>query len=383
MYRGPKGESGNIVVWGAIGLAVCLAFAGLATDVPYLYVARQQAQTAADAGALSGAYGLFVSPSQAVADGKVIAGKTPIIGQLLTPGQIDVFTCNSNNGGISECLASSPNPDQVTCITHRDKTHGNPMPLFVLPVLQLFGLGRATSAASGWDVANVSAAATARLFNSCGSNCFVPWSIADRWTDVDRDGKFKAPPDRYIPPGPGMTGYQFPQDNGLQVTLKVGSPGDTIVSGFFYGVDFPPLNRGRPVTGSSNYRNNISTCVEGNFVQVGDQLQVETGNMVGPTRDGARELINQDPTAFWDTSCQCVNSPFGTDSPRLARVAFFDPRPPVTPGRNFVTVVNVGGFFIERLAPTGDVIGRFTRVQGLGGTPNNACSFFQTVQLVK
>src|SRR3990172_8348055 len=160
MNRLPSGEKGAVLVWAAVGLAVLIFFAGLATDIPYLYVARQQAQTAADAGALAGAYEL-PNGGKARNLAKQFAGKTPIIGQLLTTAQVDAFTCDSNGGTVPECAASTANPDQVTCITYRDVAHGNPMPLFLMPILKLFGLGPATATSSGWDAANVSAAAAA------------------------------------------------------------------------------------------------------------------------------------------------------------------------------------------------------------------------------
>lgn len=373
--RLPRTEQGSILVWAAVGLAMLIAFAGLATDIPYLYVARQQLQTAADAGAIAGAYEL---PNGVVAGNrtKVLAGLTPIIGTSLTVGQVDAFACNSNNGTLNECLADSASPDQVTCVTYRDVAHVNAMPLFVLPVLQLFGLGRTT--------ADVRATATARRVNTCSGDCFKPWSIPDRWTEVNGNGEFDNGIDIYVPPGPGATGYTYPTDNGLQVVLKVGNGNDQspITPSFFYPVDFPPLNRGTPQGGAATYRNNITTCGSGSFVAVGDQLQVEPGTMMGPTKQGVQDLIDLDPTAFWDASCGCVNSPQGTSSPRLIRIAFFDPRFPVAPGRSYVTVISNGGFFLEGVQADGDVTGRYTTVSSLGGTPDSTCTFIQTVQLV-
>jgi len=395
MNQLPRDEKGAILIWAAVGLlAVLIAFAGLATDIPYLYVARRQAQTAADAGALSGAYGLLSGPGQAVADATAIAVKTPIIGQFLTPGEVEVFTCDSNGGAIDQCLQTSANPDQVTCNTYRvrDVAHGNrPMPLFLMPILQLqlFGLGRATATSSGWDAANVSATATARLSSSCGGECFKPWSIADRWHEKNGNGTFDPGVDLYIPDGQigpsgePPSGYSYPADNGLQVTLKVGSPSATISSGFFYAVDFPPLNRGTPVTGGNTYNDNIATCGPGSFVAIDDQLQVEPGNMVGPTKKGAEDLIALDLNAVWDSTCNCVNSPLGISSPRMIRIGFFDPRVPVVSGRNYVTVIKVGGFFIEGVQSNGDVTGRYTQVLAFGGPPDPNCSFLKTVQLVK
>lgn len=378
--RLPTAEKGSILVWATVMLGILIAFAALATDIPYVYVARRQAQTAADGGALSGAYGLLSNTAKA--DATAIAVQTPIIGQPLAPSQIDVFTCNSNGGTIGECGADGPNPDQVTCVTHRDVAHGNPMPLFLLRVLQLplFGMGQATATSSGWDAANVSATATARLLNTCGSDCFKPWSIADRWIDVNGDGDFDDGVDQY---DPVATGYQYPADNGLQVALKVGNPSKAITPGFFYAVDFPPINRGTPDTGGAVYRDNIATCGDESFAAVGDQLQVEPGNMVGPTKQGVQDLIAKDPSAFWDAGCNCANSPqYGINSPRLIRIGFFDPRLPVKSGRNYVTVIKVGGFFIDRLQGN-DVIGRFTQVVALGGSPNPSCAGLQAVVLVR
>jgi hypothetical protein len=378
MNRLPKREEGSIFIWSAVGLAVLIAFAGLATDVPYVYVARHQAQTAADAGALAGGYGLLAGTASQ--DAKAFAGKTPIIGTLLTASQIDAFTCDSIGGTVPECATNSADPDQVTCITHRDVAHGNPMPLFLLPILQIFGAGRATANASGWDAANVSATATARLVNTCGGCGFAPWSIADRWVDTNGDGNFDSGIDQY---DPVTTGYNYPADIGLQVILKVGNPSAAITPGIFYPIDLPPLNKGTPITGGNQYEENIGNGCEGNNtipVEVGDLLQAEPGSMVGPTKHGVRALIDQDPTATW--AGDHVNSPLGASSPRLKPFAFFDPRIPVESGRNYVTVIKVGGFFIEGLVGN-DVIGRFTPVIISGAPPGPSCGGLKAVVLVK
>lgn len=380
--RLPTTEKGSILVWATVMLGILIALAALATDIPYVYVARHQAQTAADGGALSGAYGLLSNTAKA--DATAIAVQTPIIGQPLAPSQIDVFTCNSNGGTIGECSADGPNPDQVTCVTHRDVAHGNPMPLFLLQVLQLplFGMGQATATSSGWDAANVSATATARVLNTCGGCGFAPWSIADRWVDKNGDGKFDPLVDLY---DPVTTGYNYPADIGLRVTLKVGNPNAAITPGLFYPVDLPPLNKGTPIPGGDQYRENIENRCEGPAaipVEVGDQLQVEPGNMVGPTKQGVQDLIDKDPSAYWDAGCNCVNSTLGTSSPRLKPFAFFDPRLPYESGRTYVTVAKVGGFFIETLQGN-DVIGRFTPVAVSGAPPSPVCAGLKTVVLVK
>jgi len=366
IVRRVKDERGVILVWTGVVLGALVAFAGLATDVPYLYVARRQAQTAADAGSIGGAYGLFVSETQAVTEGKVIAGRTPVMGQLLASAQVDVFVESSSDSV----------RDQVRCLAYRDLAHNNPLPLFLLPVLQLFGRDRTT--------ADVSATATARLVNSCSSGCFKPWLPPDKWIDANGNGQFDQGIDTYIPPGqPGATGYKYPEDQGVQITLKVGSPNDAPMPSVFLPIDFPALNRGNPITGASAYENNIATCGSKSFLDIGDQVQVEPGDMKGPTKHGVETLINQDPTASWDTACNCLKSPLGVNSPRLVRIPFSDPRDAYISGRTSRIVANVGGVFLESIQPNGDVIGRYTWVPSMGGASNPSCSLVRLVQLVR
>ncbi len=375
--RFSKNENGSIIVWTAIMLAVLLAFAGFATDIPYLFVARQQAQTAADAGAIAGAYELLTDPDDPAGvstQAKAFAAKTPIIGKTLLDGEIEVFTCSSNGGTIPACTANTADPDQVTTITYRwTQEHGDrPMPLFVLPVLQIFGLGQATATSWGWDAANIKATATARILNTCSSDCFKPWSIPDKYTEnsVPPNGQFDPGVDIY---DATTTGYQWPRDNGIQAVLKIGSPQDAITPGFFYAVDFPPINRGTPIHGADPYRDNIAACGPESFVAIGDDLLIETGMMAGPTKQGLEALIAQDPTAIWeggaDPGGHVANSAF-THSPRLIRIAFFSPvlQAELKSGRQDIPVVNVGGFFVEDVTANGkNVTGRFSDVFAWGG----------------
>lgn len=49
-----KGKKGIMLVWGAFFLILLLMFLGLATDIAYMYVTKNQLQVAADASALAG-----------------------------------------------------------------------------------------------------------------------------------------------------------------------------------------------------------------------------------------------------------------------------------------------------------------------------------------
>jgi Flp pilus assembly protein TadG len=50
-----KNKKGITLVWGAFFLVLCLVFLGLAVDISYMYVVKNQLQVAADAAALAGA----------------------------------------------------------------------------------------------------------------------------------------------------------------------------------------------------------------------------------------------------------------------------------------------------------------------------------------
>jgi len=170
---------------------------------------------------------------------------------------------------------------------------------------------------------------------------------------------------------------------GAQVELKLGDPNDTITSGFFYAVDFPPLNSGQgsPETGGAQYRWNIINETPYS-VEVGDWLQIEPGNMQGPTGQGLRALIDLDPNAYWDNGTNTVQgSDFGT-SPRVVKLALFDPQATPPSGRNHVVVSKLAAFFIEGSGHQGTVIGRFmgqtTTGSPCAGTPSLLTSLHLT-----
>jgi len=99
-----KNKKGITLVWGAFFLILCLMFLGLAADIAYMYVVKNQLQVAADAAALAGVASIFdtndlsqtVGPSGTSADSartKAIefAGKNTAAGQ-----SVEVLTDNSN-----------------------------------------------------------------------------------------------------------------------------------------------------------------------------------------------------------------------------------------------------------------------------------------------
>jgi hypothetical protein len=148
----------------------------------------------------------------------------------------------------------------------------------------------------------------------------------------------------------------------------MGDPSGTIAPGVFYPVNYPPLDNEegiKPLTGGSWYETFIRDC-EPYMIEPGDRLQLEPGNMVGPTTHGMEDLVAQDPGARWDSgSKSIVGSAYGK-SPRIGLVPFFDPTLPPTSGRNWVTVTKIGAFFIEDVIKGGGVTGRFIQITEAG-----------------
>jgi hypothetical protein len=225
------------------------------------------------------------------------------------------------------------------------------------------------------------------LAASAQSACARPWAIADKWIDnhdetepidhtwtpddtfdtVDAQGNPLLDADVYNPPGdPAYTGFSLAQDLGRPVWLKVGDSG-VAKEGWVFPVDI-----GGAGGGGDAYRTAIATCdpAAPTTVHVGDVLPVLSGNLHGPTIQGAVDLISQDPTAWWNpdtdlitASCADNETPCAPFSPRLVAIAAFDPaeleRSRRSPGALQLRVVNVVGVFVEGYI-NGYVIGRLT-----------------------
>lgn len=333
---GRDGERGSVIIMVGVALLALTSIAAIAIDSSVMLATRTQLQVAADAAALAGASGLLDGDADLATQRAIdYAGFN---GAMLTTGKAPVV--------ITDADIEFPAADMIRVTTHRTLAGGDPLRLFFRKVVDpVVG-----------NQADVTAVAAAAAFDICASRCVKPWAIPDRWGDTDADGEFDAD-EIYHPEG---TGYIAPNDVGLPIVLKVGNPHQTIAPGIYFAIDLPPLDsdQGPPLTGANWYREWIADCSPYS-VGIGDRLQLEPGNMVGPTRQGVDDLILLDPGASWDSgSSSVVNSAFGR-SPRVVLVPLFDPTLPPQSGRNEVTVTKIGAFFLEGTAGGGDVIGRF------------------------
>ncbi len=335
---------GSALLMVTVAIAALMSFAIIAIDGAVLMTTKGQLQSAADAAALAGASGLLEG-NQTLATTRAIdfAGFNRAAQDLLR----DVV--------ITPADVTFPASDIVRVETHRTTATGDPLRTYFRRLVNPLRP----------NTADVTAVAEAQAFDVCTTQCLKPWSIPDRWDDANTNNTYD-PGETY---NPDITGYRAPGDVGRTIVLKVGNPHQAIAPGVYYPVNYPPLDYPgeRPITGGSWYRTWISEC-EPYLVGPGDRLQIEPGNMVGPTRQGIDALLAQDPNARWDSSTQSIeNSAFGI-SPRIVLVPFFDPTLPPTSGRDWVRVSRVGAFFIEGQANNGDVLGRFVQITS-AGTP--------------
>jgi hypothetical protein len=384
-------------------------------DYGVMWVARRQAQNAADGGALAGAVAMAfdtegwtdrteTGPARSAA--QQVALVNPVWGEAPSVDvATDVFFTDQP---AAQC---APGPDGlVPCIrvnVYRNQERDNPLPA-------LFGL------AVGVVSQGVRATATARVAIGDASDCLKPWAIPDKWLDVHDETAPTAPantwtsddtfettygkgknsgeplpdPDVYVAPSaddPG-TGFTVEANLGLEMVLKSGSPADAIAPGVFYPVRIPRVDGDSD--GGDDYRKNIAEC-NGVPIEVGSTLETENGNLVGPTQQGVDDLIALDRTATWDpatksvvNSCAQSASPCGARSPRIVAIPVFhtgEYYAGKTSGLTSLTVVNILGFFIDRIDGN-SVVGYLTEAPGLAvGNPaiGPGSSFLTQIQLVR
>jgi len=353
---------GSVIIMTALALVVMFAFGALTIDGAMMMTTRNQLQAAADAAALAGASGL-VSGNQATATTRAItiAANNQAEQDIKRPVIITAADVTFPRDGV------------VRVRTHRTQSTGDALVAYFLRIVNPASNNRT----------DVTATAAAEVYDVCQSECMKPWSIPDRWNDANGNGRMDAG-ENY---DPVTTGFQAPGDVGTTIVLKVGNPQQAIAAGQFFPIDLPPLdcNCGvNPIPGGSEYRSNIANC-NPYSVGIGDRLEVEPGNMVGPTKQGVQNLIDQDPGAYWDASEQTIKGSAFGKSPRIILVPFFDPTSPPTSGRNWVRVTKIGAFFLEGVQGNGDVTGRFIKatVDGPKCVVQNPGSFIKGLALVE
>ena len=405
--RKPNGEHGAVLIHVAISIIALLCFLAFVADYGMMWVARRQAQNAADAGALAGAAEMMFDLTRtdaATQAAQVFAGQQNVVwGQQTAVGDIVVsplpFACPASAGGGNACIRV----DVMRGVPDRaNVAHTNVMPTYFG---RLFGMTNQ----------GVRATATAQIAAGNSVECIKPWMVVDKWVDNsgtgtntaawDQRDEFNPGVDVYNKPGyralPG-TSPPIPADIGLQLMLKGDAgidPSGTWSSGWSMRVELGAGN------GAATYRDEIQGCPDW-VPEIGlyagqecddrpDQdfergcINVRPGVSQGPTvKQGVDYLISLDSTATWNDTqkkveggctdagtCQSIHPDGNSYSPRIIPQALFDPQACVNSschtGNNTVAqVVNIMGFFLEGTCD--DVFAGQTMPPwcGTGGQPN-------------
>jgi Flp pilus assembly protein TadG len=380
LHRLIRNEAGMSLVFVGMSLMALLSASMLAIDVGMLMTARSQAQNSADAGALAGATALVYDDYDDRTDtgpSKTNAINAATANSVMS-GQVSVFASDVD---FLEDETGEPNRVKVT--VRRSAARENPVQTLIASFFRM-------------DTADIGATATAEASPANAMTCVKPFTIPDRWIEkqdppwdpsdtfdmYDSKGKPLANPDVYIPAtSSSYTGYNAERDKGMTILLK--SDNDSKINPSIYYPWAIPGN-----SGASDYRRDIAGCNQ-TIMGFGEILQPEPGNMTGPTKQGMDDLIDKDPTAYWDENENRVVSP-KHPSPRVVAIPLFDPdfyESGKHGGKNAsFKAVNYLGFFIEEMRGN-EVYGRITPIGGLrkgsgyGEAPEGA--FPKVIRLVK
>jgi Flp pilus assembly protein TadG len=339
MLRRLAKEDGVSLISVAVWMFVLTGFLMFVVDYGVMWLARGQAQNAADAGALAGAVAVAFDsdtypPEDDIPEDIATAAATSnlVIGEA---GGVNVLW---------QCPLFLAGTRCVRVDVHRDNTNGSTrLPTFFA---NMFGIGNQ----------DVRATATAQATGANSTNCLKPWLIPDRYADVDEDGEFSAG-DYYQAPtedDPG-TGYTI-NDIGTELLLKAGNPNQAISPSDFYEIGEAGL-----------YEESIAGCLL--TAAIGDTVTALPGNRVGPTNQGVTTLV--------------------ADGPVVVVVALFSPAAFDAMRRqsgNFTLVItNLLGFRIEGQkgnAVYGTIAGAPAEMDPEAADPNTA-ALTQVIRLVR
>jgi hypothetical protein len=381
-------ERGAILIHVLVAMVALMAFMAFVWDHGLLWVARREAQNAADAGALAGATAMgfddFADRTNTghakqsainFARANDVVGQDPDV-QIATD---ILFYPDDPSKFPAECADDS-------CIrvdVYRNQERNNPIPAWFGQIVGLVEQG-------------VRATAIARAAFGNATDCLKPWAVVDRWDENWKNGgptndpwevtsnfdKYDSggnvdpditTPDVYTPAsveydgdtplwgtyqaGTGFHPFTFggdgsvsgyTSDYGMQMSLKMGDANDwNFGAGWFMRLDLcglidRTLHPDAPDNpGADCYRYTIKNCV-GSTLKIGDEIPFDNapGGAAGPTRDavggpnvGASEdpdsLYNQDPGAYWDTTLNegrggVAGSAYSV-SPRIVAVPMVNP----------------------------------------------------------
>jgi hypothetical protein len=370
-----RDERGATLVLVAVVMVALCGLVALAVDVGMGYTAKIEAQRTADSGALAGASAFLEY----------------LASDAVGPAEARAYDFALRNDIRNIPVDSSEVTVQVL-----------PDSFKVRVWVQRQSIGTWFARLIGFDRFDVLAEAAAQATEAGAARCLKPFAVPDMWYDADDDTDHddvwddgeewvlgSNPDDRYIPfQGPdaadaaSATGYgsgfrtDYDHDYGRQINLKMPDPQSEYVMS--PGVFLPwrlPVDEdqeeceqgggGGQDSGGAVYRQNICQC-NNSLVELNTDYEIEPGNMIGPTAQGMDELIAEDPDAWWDPTLGENGGIQGSDfgdgwsSPRVIKIALFDPSLLDGSGMQTIQFNNFALMFIEdQASPQDPVVGRF------------------------
>lgn len=368
----PKSERGAMLIMVAICLFALTLFSAIVLDYGVLWASRAQAQTAADAGALSAALSLLTNPTETalardaarkLANANRVWGEAPLTPDILVDLPI---ACPPGSGTADpDCVRVDVQRGQVD---RNGGVHTNVLPTFFANL-------------AGITSQRIMATAMAQVTSGNAVQCIKPFAVPDKWIDNNeapiggwtQADTFQPPTDQYVA-GEDGSGFTVEADYGYELMMKPGSTNDWS-AGWAQLLTFTGNNSAsevqQEVVGCPDFVPTVGIydgTTECNSDDDADPsrgcVAVKNGAAVGPTiQNGIDELVALDQYAHWngsavtggcmDTpgSCVAINPARIDLSPRIVPVALFNPQSYYDAGcagsNCAVQVTNLIGFFIE------------------------------------
>ena len=348
---------GAVLILVGLGLVVFLGMAAIAIDLGLLYVARGEAQRAADAAAHAGAGFYQLNRNLPDSDQR-------------TRDFVVEFARNNTVRGLevevdgNDDIDIVPAESLIRVRVRRTEEAGGPIRTLFAGVL-------------GFPEAGVSASAAAQIFVADRATCMLPMAIPDRWGTTDGSGQPAfpdwgdpiQPDDVYVidegqsPPDPVTnTGYVLDttieeNDVGGQIILRPdGLNSDDRFApswwGFVWSDEYNFSGTGNP-----DIRGAISGC-QGDPIPIGTSLQQTPGDRsegLGPFFERLiLDDLSEDDLVWYDpeNSGGCVARRgefecFEDENPRVRTIALFNP---IDPAGNGTPITNQSPIRIHRFA---------------------------------
>lgn len=402
-------DGGATLALTAVMIAGVMSMLALALDLGQMYTAKVEAQRAADSGALAGA-SVFLNILPA--------------SNALTPAEDKAIRFATMNMVRHSNVDTAEVQVQVNTDLRR---------VWVQVERQDISLWFARL--FGQKIGGVRASAEAQASPANQVDCIAPLAMPDWWNEApgggdadndriwDENENWEFDPlqgdsyERYTNDGLTETGLgsmhrngwgnpsgqQHYRDQGREMIMKAQDPHQwSTQTGWFFPIRLPLNAPGTTNKGAQDYQDSFTECRSGPMT-IGQPVDMEMGNMVGPTRFAIEDVVAADSTASWNVASNSPNSPYGWNSPRLLTIVLFDPNDiqkmkPVNQGgigQHTIIPNNFALYWVEGFHCPGQqnaqgncpaqspVKGRFVQfAQGTGGGPSNGSLVLQ-VQLIK